>query len=219
MNKYIFTLSLAGLLLIASSCHWSPKDENVGVKSLYGWGEYPENLNFPINGYYYCDIKNFKHHDMINTDYDWNIRREYVALIFYRNGIYSQNVYFADSLKQLDNIIENNITYNQLPTNDSIKYGSFQISKDSLLLYSLAFQMRSKARKKIYKILNNKELYEVGFYYKKNIIVFNSTDSAWRFRPLSHKPDSTNELMENEYLKVRMRNGYEEYLKRIGEKR
>jgi hypothetical protein len=204
-----FFLVMIFPLIAIYGCHSAHDYRYDTKKSLPGWGEYQEHSNFPINGYYYSDIK-FKPDDML-TALEVTGLPVYGITVFFANGIYKGFLCSAKSFEQLDSNVENHIN------TDVEFFGSFQISKDSLFLYDCRFYIpkNSKPPKFVYQILINKELYPVGFYSgwdKEPITHF--SDSVSRFRPLKHKPDSTNELMKDTFLQGQMRKGYEEYINR-----
>lgn len=198
-------------LIVISGCHSAHDYRYDPKKSLPGWGMYQEHTNFPINGYYYLNKKNIPT-DMIDNEDSPN---RYFVYIFFTNGIYEESRCEADSLNLLDYKIEHNFCYNGASLYEKFTYGSYQISNDSLFLYNLKYLLqKGKATKNIFKILDNHGLYHVGSYIENGKRMIHLTDSIWRFRPLKHKPDSTNELMKDTFLQWQMRKGYEEYINR-----
>jgi len=196
-------------LIVISGCHSAHDYRYDTKKSLPGWGVYQEHPNFPINGYYYMDIK-YIPHDMI-SNLEVAGLPVYGIAIFFANGIHKGFLCSAKSFEQLDSNVENNIN------TEWEYYGSYQISNDSLFLYNndVYVPKKGKPPKSIYQIRNNNELYPVGFYSgMDNVPIKHFTDSVSRFRPLKHKPDSTNELMKDTFLQGQMRKGYEEYINR-----
>jgi hypothetical protein len=199
-------------LLVFAGCHPAHDTRYDTKKSLPGWGVYQEHPNFPINGYYYIDIKDPEHNESdLILSFENDRIPIYAIKLFYSNGIVRSLWCKAESLQQLDYNVENNID------TAYVNYGSYQISNDSLFTYDIrvCFPKKGKAPKFIYQILINKELYPVGFYSGMDKIpIKHFTDSVSRFRPLKHKPDSTNELMKDTFLQGQMRKGYEEYINR-----
>ncbi|MEI6090671.1 MAG: hypothetical protein WCR42_09485 [bacterium] len=204
-------------LIVIPGCHSIDDNGYDPKRSLPGWGVYQEHPNFPINGYYYNDATHIPHEFKSNLETNDSIPI-YNINIYYINGIYKDFLCKAESLNQLDYNIENNINIGEKIFDNTHDFGSYQISNDSLFLYSIDVYIpkNGKPPKSIFQILNNKELHPVGYYFgMDNVPIQLFTDSVFlRFRPLKHKPDSTNELMQDTFLQGQMRKGYEEYINR-----